>query len=275
MPDPTLRGDPTPKLQRKTRRYNPEGGYVEMTDWASFSEAQILSLLNWAGNNGVEAEMTSRMGRHEITLTDTRGETRIDRWEFGVSEEQPSILQNPRLDVSVGGETITEIYRLAIGVALRDGSSLDDACASKDVTTKNGGTAITPPSATHRTRRVFELMKNGQTQYQTGNLVLRHTTNVSNRYATNISEVDENSIYYQADFLAEVSSTSLWIFPLPGRLYAKAQSFFNRHEPAAKAYYLYGWLKSVSPETAVSNNRVEIVTTYKLDFWSTDLYPIA
>lgn len=273
MPDPTLRGDPTPKLQRKTRRYNPEGGYVETTDWASFSESQILAMLNWAGNNGVEAEMTSRMGRHEITLTDTRGETRIDRWEFGVSEEQPSILQNPHLDENINGSAVTEEYRFAIGVALKYGISLDAACVHEDVETKYG--ALSLPSDTSRTRRIYEMMVNNQTQYQTGRLVLRHTTNVSNRYASNVSEVDENSIYYHADFLAEVLSTSLWVFPLPGRLEYKATSFFNRHEPAAKTYYLYGWLKSVSPETAVSNNRVEIQTTYKLDFWPTDLYPVA
>lgn len=273
MSESFYRGTPDPQRQRKTRRYNPEGGYIETSQWDSFSEAQILAMFNWCARNGVEVEMTSRFGRHELTMTDTRGETRIDRWEFGVSEEQPSMLQNPHLDAAVNGGAISEDCKYIIGIALKKGITLDEAATDPDVLAKYP--TPTGPNDVPRAQRIYELMVNNQTQFQTGRLVLRHTTNVSNRYNVNVADVDENSIYYHADFLAEVVSTSLWIFPLPGRLEYKATSFFNRHEPAAKDYYLYGWLKSVSPETAVSNQRVEIVTTYKLDFWSTDVYPVA
>jgi hypothetical protein len=269
------RGTPEPQRQRKTRRYNPEGGYIETTDWSSFSEAQILALFNWGAGQGLEVEMSSRMGRHDLTMTDTRGETRIDRWEFGVSEEQPSLLQNPHLDVNVNGGVIPEDHRFIIGIALKKGITLADAYTDADVTDKYDPVSTITPDQVARVRRIHELMTNNQTQFQTGRLVLRHITNVSNRYNVNVADVDENSIYYHSDFLAEVLSPSLWIFPLPGRLEYKATSFFNRHEPAARDYYLWGWLKSVSPETAVSNQRVEIQTTYKLDFWSTDIYPIA
>jgi hypothetical protein len=269
------RGTPDPQRQRKTRRYNPEGGYMETTDWSAFSESQIIAMFNWGAGQGLDVEMTSRGGRHEITITDTRGETRIDRWEFGVSEEQPSLLQNPHLDVNVNGGVVAAADRFVIAIALKYGVSLEEALIHKDVEDKYGSLPAIPTGSANRVRRIHELMANNQTQYQTGNLVLRHTTNVSNRYDVNISDLNENSIYYQADFLSEVQSTALWIFPLPGRMVYKAQSFFSRHNPAARDYYLYGWLKSVSPETAVSNQRVEIQTTYKLDFWSTDVYQIA
>lgn len=267
------RGTPDPQRQRKTRRYNPEGGYIETTDWSAFSESQIIAMFNWGAGQGLDVEMTSRAGRHEITITDTRGATRIDRWEFGVSEEQPNLLQNPFLDVSVNGGAVSEAHKFLIAATLKNGGTLADNLSDTDVL-KNYP-SVTEPAAGSRALRIFQLMKNNQTQYQTGNLVLRHTTNVSNRYDVNISDLNENCIYYHADFLTEVLSTSLWIFPLPGRLEYKATSFFNRNEPAARDYYLYGWLKSVSPETAVSNQRVEIQTTFKLDFWSTDVYKIA
>jgi hypothetical protein len=271
MAEVYLRGTPDAQRQRRTRRYNPDGGYIESSDFASFSEAQIIALFNWAAGQGLEVEMTSRFGRHELTINDTRGETRIDRWEFGVSEEQPSLLQNPWLDASVNGGAVSAEHKFLIAAALKNGGSLEDNVEDADVVAQYG--TVTPPAANSRARRIFEMMKNNQTQYQTGRLVLRHTTNVSNRFQINISDLNENTIYYHADFLAEVTDSSLWLFPLPGRLEFKATSFFNRHEPAAKDYYLWGWLKSVSPETAVANQRVEISTTYKLDFWSTDVYP--
>jgi hypothetical protein len=270
MAEVYYRGTPDAQRQRRTRRYNPDGGYIESSDFASFSEAQIIQLFNWAAGQGLEAEMTSKFGRHELTINDTRGETRIDRWEFGVSEEQPSVLQNPYLKQSYAGEALDGWELAVVFQAIHKGIKLVDAVEDEDVVAEHG--SLPYALLSDRAKRVFKAMKLGRTQYQTGLLVLRHTTNVSNRFNLNISDINENTIYYHSDFLAEVLDPALWLFPLPGRLEYKATSFFNRNEPAAEDHYLYGWLKSVSPETSVANQRVEISTTYKLDFWPLDNY---
>lgn len=265
-----FRGIEGPVRQKKVRRFNPDGGYLQSYSFASFSESQILNLFNLCAGQGLDVELTSELGRHELVITDSRGETRIDRWGFSVSEEQPGLLTNPYLSESYEGEIISPWESAVIATAIDRNLTLPEAVEDPDIVTKFGG--FPASIITARGRRVYELMRAGTTQYQRGALVLTHVTNVSNRYALNVSEINENRIYTHADFLAEALSPDLWIFPLPGRLSYKATSFYNRNNPGEKDHYLWGWLKSVSPETSCSNQRVEIETTFKLDQFSLDIY---
>jgi hypothetical protein len=276
MADIFLRGTDAPQLQRKTRRYNPDGGFLVSSDFASFSEAQIIQLFNWAAGQGLEVEMTSKFGRHELTIVDSRGETRIDRWSFDVSTEQPRLVSNPWLQANVEGGAIADDWLFVLAVARENPNhSLAEVAELDKVIERYPTLSATSPGQLARIRRVHRLLIEGSTQYETGALVLQHVTNVSNRFSSNIAEVNENCVYDHADFLSEVTDSSLWLFPLPGRLQYKATSFWGRNAPPPRDDGIWGWLKSVSSETAVANNRVEILTRYKLAHWSRDVYPVA
>lgn len=250
-----------PLRQRSILRFNPETGWSADSNFASFSAAQIQYLYNQYANVGCEVELSEQFGRFELSVRDTRGNITIDRWECGVDIEQPSVLQNPFLD-------ITQADRDILAVALENGSSLEDAVIWLNENTEDLYVDVDNPV----TIRTWKDIKKGATQYETGKLILVHTTSVSNRYAINISEQNEYAIYSHSSLLSEVLSTSLWAFPLPGRLEYKITSFYNRKAPTVRDNYLWGWLKSISPERSCSNQRVEIETRYKLDQWSTDRY---
>ena len=253
-----------PLLQRSVIRFNPESGWSADSNFASFSAAQIQYLYSQYAAVGCEVELTQQGGRHELMVKDTRGNITIDRWECGVDIEQPSVLQNPFLDVDQADRDI-------LATALENQSSLEDAVIWLNANTSDVYVDVTNPV----TIRTWKDIKKGATQYETGKLVLVHTTSVSNRYATNVSEQNEYCRYTHSQLLSEVLSTASWVFPLPGRLEYKLTSFYNRNLPVARDYYEWSWLKSISPERSASNQRVEIETRYKLDQWSTDRYGAA
>lgn len=258
-----LRGTLVPLLQRATIRFNPETGWSADSNFASFSAAQIQYLYSQYAAVGCEVEMSQQGGRHELMVKDTRGNITIDRWECGVDIEQPNILQNPFLDVS---QADRDILATAAERQLRLSEAVEYLNNDPDVT--DTYVDVTNPV----TLRIWREMRKGATQYETGKLVLIHTTSVSNRYASNVSEANEYCRYTHSQLLSEVLSPSSWVFPLPGRLQYKITSFYNRNMPTPRDYFMWSWLKSISPERCVSGMRVEIETRYKLDQWPTDRY---
>ena len=268
----TLRGTLVPLLQRSVIRFNPESGWSADSNFASFSAAQIQYLYSQYAAVGCEVELTQQGGRHELMVKDTRGNITIDRWECGADIEQPSVLQNPILGLSLNDiEVITRVLELG-GLA-----TFVDAVESLNAEPNKDRTFTDPLAGANKdlVLRTWRDMRKGATQYETGKLVLVHTTNVSNRYAINLSETNEYCRYTHSQLLSEVLSTASWVFPLPGRLEYKLTSFYNRNLPVARDYYEWSWLKSISPERSASNQRVEIETRYKLDQWSTDRYAAA
>src|SRR5690606_6075756 len=109
-------------------------------------------------------------------------------------------------------------------------------------------------------------------EYASYNYVLRHTTNVSNRWNVNIADINVNRLYTTAQLLSEAQNAGLWNYPLPPRLAYKINAIAV---PTVQSGYLWSWLKSASSEASAANNRVNIVTEYALDQWSTDLYQTA
>jgi len=260
-----LRGTSTPLIQRYGEKWSPSTGFARNYVYKNFDEAQMRAQFQAFINAGVEAQISSSFGVWELEAIDTTGEVTIDKWEVNIDEEQPSALQNPRNIANVDDASVMDV----LAVALRDGLSLAEAHAK--IAEDTGGTYTAPPYNAY-TKRLFERMMAGQTQYQSSRMILRHTTNAPARYQSNIADLGVNMLYTHADLLSECLSGSLWVYPLPGALEYALTYFYNTYSPTSKSNYLWSWLKSGSPRVTAANNRVDISTQFKLDQWSTDEY---
>ena len=126
-------------------------------------------------------------------------------------------------------------------------------------------------------KRAYQAVVQGQTHYQSSQYSLRHTTNTPNYWSRNVADNNVNRIYTQSQLIAECTDSTLWYFPLPGRLqYKLAASYadFAAQTPT-RANYQIGWLKSASSETTTGRSRNEIQTGFVLDQWPLDVYPLA
>ncbi len=119
---------------------------------------------------------------------------------------------------------------------------------------------------------VFDLMIKGQDHFAFSQYVVKHTTSVSNAASGNVSDNNVECIYTTGQLLGEVSSSSSWRYPMPGRLQTKIS---NIGVPSFKGGYVWGWRKLPSTETTGANFRIEISTEYWLDQWSTFYYGLA
>lgn len=260
------RGTLQPLLQRVTDRSSPVNGFVREFEYRGMSEARARALFNTYISAGMEAELAVNHGICSLVATDTSGAITIDTWEIGANQNAPIVFENPRNIANIAKATL-----MLIRFAVEKGLSPDEAIKIWDADTNLTGQygAAAWPAANTAGSRLYERAMRGKTEYRSFGYVLRHTTNVSNRYGQNIADVGVNNIYSTASLLSETQNANLWIYPLPGRLGYKISSITA---PAGRADYLWGWLKSASSESTAANNRVNIVTEYTLDQWSTDEY---
>lgn len=253
-----LRGTLTPLRQRVSRRWHPENGWVVSEEFKTFNSVNAGALLDAYAHVGVEVEWSESFGVHVITTTDTRGEQRIDRWDMAVDEEYPSEYQNPR-NVALLGLSRRDLSLWKQGLANEsDWDTVWEQMFEPDNEAELG--------------ELYEAMQRGNTQYRKNCLCLVHTTNVSNRYEINIADTNVNRIYTHAQFLSECLDTNLWVFPLPGAVEYALTYFYNDNEPTPREGTLWGWLKSGSPRSSCANNRIDIVTRFKLDQWRVKPY---
>ncbi len=147
------------------------------------------------------------------------------------------------------------------------GQSVDDIVAKI-----LSGPAFSGVTAENKTilGRFLGLNFRGSTDYQRQQYVLRHTTNVSNRWQTNVSDFNVDYIYSTGSLLSECQNTGLWILPLPARLAFKIGQI---PVPQFRDNYFWGWKKGASTETTAANNRIDISTEFVLEQWSVDYYP--
>ena len=125
--------------------------------------------------------------------------------------------------------------------------------------------------------RFYRLYVNDQTHYQYSQYSLRHTTTAPNGWSLNVADLNTNCIYTTPQMLGEAEDSSLWNFPLPGRLDYKlslASAAFSAITPSRSDFQI-GWLKSAAAESSVGSTRIEIQTSYVLDQWSTDVYGLS
>jgi hypothetical protein len=262
MADPIHRGTFQPKRQRITERWSPTTGHTREFEWRGFDEQQIRGYAAQYAQAGCEYEYINQFGHHHLVATDTSGNVTIDTWEIGVNEILVSSLRNPFNVFNLSAANLEVIAR-----AIKDGSTLQEAQQALEDDTGDVYGDVMDAAAI----RLYKRMIAGVDSFYHHQYTLRHTTNCSNRYSLNIADLNVNYIYTTANLLSETQSSFLWVYPLPGRL---AYKILSIPFPAAEDDYLWGWLKSASAESTAANNRVNIVTEYKLAMWTTDEYLI-
>ena len=274
MPSIIYRGTRNPLYQRLRRETSPTTGVLETHEWAGIGDVEMLSLEQQYVAAGFAVTFENRFGTYTLVARGIQAggnaqANTIDVWEIAADDEIVTSLKNPR---NVAGCATGEI--VVIARALKDGTTIADAAAALLLDSPSG---TFPTTLSAYGLRLWERLQTGSDGYLDSKYVLRHTTNVDNRYGVNIADLNVNRIYTTAQLLSEAQDTGLWIFPLPGRLAYKinalSSDFIARYGTLAN--YQWGWLKSASRENTSANNRVNIVTDYKFFNWSTDEYATA
>ena len=273
MTTPIKVGNLTPHRQRRTYTYDPENGDTFSEEYLNASEAQMFALAASYRSNRIPYQLTIENNHATLVTKDATGEYVLDTWQIENDELNPSSLVNPRnraliaLEVA-GGVTAAALVLEDIGKVLNGepatsgGTPLDYDGLKAYFTTHNMNASL----------RLLQRMQLGATNYFQARPVVRHTTNASNRYNWNISNVDVESIYTPSAFFSEAQSSGLWLFPMPNALSAALAAV---PEPAVRSNYLWGYLKRPATVSTAANNRVDITTLYILDQWSTDEYETA
>ena len=260
-----FRGDPFPQEQNYTEHYDPENGYSIEIEWEGQQPDWIIAYCRQKQRAGCATNMSFQQGIGRLTVNDTTGQTAIDKWEIDADQIVKSNLLNPRINNPASSSYIAPADLKLI--------------ASVNAGYKNYLTvrAAFVARALDSALRELDRQHLGDTDYESEGDVLRHTTNVSNRYDRNISDTNKGRIYTTAQLLTEVRSSALWNYPLPGRLVYKIQTIVNNAiaERGIHAFYQWGWLKSTGTESSAAAQRVNISTIYKFDEWSTDKYLLA
>ena len=257
----TIRGTSVPQRQRLTEKWSPVNGWSEDFEYRGFNEAQMRAKAVQWQNAGVEYELTNALGVYTLHGTDTSGQATIDTWEIGVNKMQPHILENP---VTIAGIKADPEYIPPHIKALTN--------QAKGIKTPEEVVAICALNAA--ALRCSDRMASGSDSYARSGYVLRHTTNVSNRYGVNVADTNIDRIYTTAQVLSETQNSNSWVFPLPGRLAYKIQQIDAQLQAnyGTADFYTWGWVKRASPESTSANTRVNIVTEYEFDQWSEDVF---
>lgn len=250
-----INGTLQPTRQPAKVDYDPERGLHILIPWESagnnlgalaLAYQQQRVAYEWEGTNRKSTLLASASGG-QLGIPDVT----TDTWQILGNEIQKNLLEHP--DV----QNMEVNYPGTIGYIKRDLDLIDQGLPPGD--------PAPDPATMPLAGQLYYTLKTGATHYALGQYVLRHTTNVSNQYNTNVSDFNIERIYTTAQLIAEVGNGNSWTFPLPGRMVNKIQ---NLAAPTAVTGYLWGWRKLPSTETTTAGNRVEITTEYWLEQWN-------
>lgn len=269
--------------QEFTVHSDPSRGYTVATFYEGIDYPNALATFQFYQSIGVEVSLTAKFGVFRVATNDATQNNPIDNWEIIGNDERLDLFQNPNWEAAlaaIGGaltdaETATIRYYLAQNTPPHGQGGNSGAFDTPASTLPSQYVSLVPLSGT--------LIERAYARYQAGNdeflnsaygggYVLKHTTNVPARSTQNIADFNIGAIYSTASLLTEATNSSLWVYPLPARLVFKINRIFV---PSVRPYYSVGWLKERSNEETSANNRVNIVTHYTYDQWSTDDYPIS
>jgi len=258
MPKPIINGTLGPILQPLEISYDPTRGALVQLSWESAGEG-----LSGVANNLLQARIAYQFTpnpRRSRVVASASGpqagypEVIVDNWQILANELQKDLRQHP--DVLA----MEAAYPGTIGYVMRDADLYNQGLPA--------GTPAPDPGANPTAAYLFALLKAGSTHYAYAQYVLKHTTNVSNVYQSNVADVNVDKIYTMDQLIKEVSNANAWIFPLPGRLIYKLQQIAA---PAARTGYLWGWRKLGTTEITSATNRVDLSTEYWLEQWGSPL----
>lgn len=263
MASVTIRGTKAPQLQRTEYDFDPSRGYIIRQIYRGADQSQMTALGNSYSAAGIANRLIWEQGDSAtLEIEDSTYASTIDNWQLVGDAEAPDIWSHPTAMSLLNEDQIAGI-RFHLNI--------------QDSGTVTFGTA--PPANVADLRsfsgtvieRFYTDSLRGGTEYRRGQYVLRHTTNVSNRWGVNVADFGVDMIYTPAKLITEISNTGLWVFPAPFRIQYKISNIPAR---GPQANFLWGWLKGSSTETTSAHNRVDIATEYTLDLWSTDKYGV-
>ncbi len=225
-------------------------------------------------NAGISCRIRYELGKGVLEVNDSTQEWTLDTWQLDGESAAISWLSNPFIlevinffyPTMVAGNLVSVTDAMqALSENFNEGTSQSDAFKAGSKLSPLAGTAVYDfyPYAANGDNTTYENDADG-TGY-----VLRHGTNVSNQYQSNIADFGTGQIYTTAQLLSEVSNSGLWINPLSERLQYKIAHLVS---PPPLNFFTIGWKKSRSNENYSANNRNEIVTLYKYGQWADALY---
>lgn len=261
----TYRGTPLMLQQRSAIIFSPQSGYVNELEYRGMSYSRALILANAWANAGAQYSLTNQQGISVLVVQDSTGTYTLDVWEIGVNQVLNKSVFNPRNIVNVPAGNLELIAR-----AERDNCTLDEAAASLEEDT---GDIYDPVLTNAYAIRLWKRIQLGQDSYWEDQYVVRHTTNVSNRYPYNIADTGKNCIYSPGQFYSEAQSILLWILPMPNAFVNVLTS--NGTPATIPDNYSWGYIKSGSPRVTIANNRSQIITEYRQGLWPNDEYAFA
>lgn len=259
-PTHIIQGTLVPQLQTQSFTFDPESGAVSGFTYSGFGQQAMRNLYTEIANAGIACNLVEAGGRYTLQSNDTRNQSAIDVWIMDVNRTQIPVQKNPRF-LAGGAYPISEEHLRLIG-ELTEGKAHQTGETLRAKLVADG--------ATNAVTLLDEIIR-GETHYASGDWVLRHTTNVAENSAFNVSDSRYEYIYSTAKLLEECTDTSLWVKPLPQRLITKIQSV---DETTVREGYTWGWLKQRSPESTSANCRINITTEYWHQQWSTLRYPV-
>lgn len=247
-----VNGTLQPVLTKRTLRFDPDRGAILAKEWESAGDnLNGLAQECIAGRVGFTQTpnlVRSRLVTEESGASTGVPELAVDTWQLLASEETKDIKSHPQV----------------LTMHLADPSLLPAVLQA--IEDKTGDTLAFEDNAV--AMELFNLLSIGFTSYAVSRFVLRHTTNVSNRYASNVADGNVERIYTTAQLVSEISNGGFWLFPCPGRLIAKINGIENQNLGEG---FTWGWRKLASTETTAAGNRIDISTEYWLGSWNTNL----
>jgi hypothetical protein len=253
---PIVNGTRNPFRTSKKVSYDPNRGLITTEEWESAGDG-LSGMAKACIASRTQYDLTPSERSSKITFTSSAAsgagvDIPVDTWQILANETSRDVREHP----------------FVLGLAEDGPGSLRNVNAK--VEAFNAGEPIGTP-LTGSALSLFNMLTRGVTSYGLGQYVLRHTTNVSNRYASNIADSFVEHIYDTNSLVTEITNASAWAFPCPGRLVYKIRAINQQIDNGPD--WMWGWRKLPSTETTAPNNRIEITTEYWLGSHNLLLYP--
>jgi len=211
----------------------------------------------------VEKSMTVSIPGLVNNLNQFIQELYFDQWELLSDHGTDSIFSNPLITGSAGWMDANDKDVLSEVATKQLSLSAAVTQADTDVSANAPHSLPTDP----RSLQIMTELLKGQSEYQSPNYVLRHTSYCSANSLYNTSVANTQLIYSPAQLLTEVGTN--WTYNCPPRLISVISSIPYQFAPADEAsYYSWGWLKSITRQPVLSNFIVETNTEYACGLWS-------
>lgn len=262
----TIRGTLLPLLQKVTQLFDPQRGYITRYEYRGVSLAQMQGLQQDYVRQGISCSLEFSAGIATLEAEDSTQQYTLDNWQLEGDEINVDGLSHPTVQAIINSSSDPQTLMAVLRSGLQNDTPPDQISDPSFDSLTDAQAAIVG--------RFYSLQQRGSTEFQNdfdgSGYVLKHTTNVSNRWLVNVADFNVGSIYSTSALLTEIQSSALWILPCPPRL---AYKINNIPVATPQPFYQWGWKKSRSTETTAANNRVDIVQKYTLALWSTDYYP--